>query len=77
MSAPNAALLCLTGHKSTSVTFPPARPVISLHELGKGSTTVVLVPKGCGAGSEERQGVGEGGGVGNKNGDMRFHPASS
>lgn len=38
---------------------------------------MVLVPKGCGAGSEERQGVGEGGGVGNKNGDMRLHPASS
>lgn len=38
---------------------------------------MVLEPRGCGAGSEERESVGEGGGVGNKDRDMRLHPTSS
>lgn len=38
---------------------------------------MVLEPKGQGVGSEQCGVVGVGGGVGNKEGDMRLHPASS
>lgn len=38
---------------------------------------MVSKPKGRGAGSEERGGFGEGGGVGNEESDMRLDPASS